>query len=124
MNNTLITIGRIILALAMAFFGIGHLTSAQAMSSMIPSFLSSMAVPLVYVTGIFLLLVTVSFIINKWTKWTGILLALFLIMIVLLVHVPGLSNPDAMAAQISMSMMVKDLGIAGAALIVAGLSKS
>ena len=44
------------------------------MSQMIPSALSSVAVPLVYLTGICLILAAVSFIIRKWARIAGILL--------------------------------------------------
>ena len=119
MKTNLTTIGRIIFGLAVAFFGIGHLTNANAMSFMIPGFLSTMAVPLVYFTGVCLLAAAVSFIINRYTFYSGILLAIFLIIIILTVHLPGLSDPARM--QISMSMMVKDSAMAGAALMIAGM---
>lgn len=115
------TIGRIIIGLSVAFFGIGHLTNANAMSGMIPSFLSSMSVPLVYFTGICLLAAAVSFIINRYTYYSGLLLAIFLILIVLLVHMPGLSDPTT--AQISTAMIVKDTALAGASLMIAGIGR-
>ena len=123
MKNNLVTIGRIIFALAIAFFGIGHLTNANAMAStMVPSFLSGIGVPLVYVTGICLLGAAVSFIINWYTYWAGILLSVFLILVGLLVHIPQLSDPSGQ--QVAMSILVRDSAIAGAALIIAGIGRS
>ncbi len=119
MNLT--TIGRILFGLTVAFFGVGHLTNAEAMSGMIPSFLSGMAVPMVYFTGVCLLAAAVSFIINRYTYYAGILLAVFLIIIVITVHMPGLSDPAT--AQMSVSMVVKDTAMAAAALMVAGIGK-
>lgn len=121
MNLT--TIGRIIFALVIAVFGVLHLTNANGMSGMIPSFLSGMAVPLVYFTGICLLAAAISFILNRYTYYSGILLAIFLIITVLTVHLPGLSNPDAMMAQVSMSGVLKDSAMAAAALVIAGMGK-
>jgi putative oxidoreductase len=118
MNNALFTAGKIIYALTIAFFGIGHLTNATAMGGMIPPMLSSMAIPLVYFTGVCLVLAAVSIIINKYAMWAGILLAVFLILIVLTVHVPNL--PD----QTSMAMIIKDTAMAGAALMIAGTAKA
>ncbi|MEO6168115.1 MAG: DoxX family membrane protein [Chitinophagales bacterium] len=119
MNLT--TIGRIIFGLTIAFFGVGHLTNANAMSGMIPSFLSGMAVPLVYVTGICLLAAAISFIINRYTYYSGILMAILLIIIVILVHIPGLSDPAR--AQMEIGMIVKDTAMAGGALMIAGMGK-
>ena len=118
MNLT--TIGRIIFALTIAFFGIAHLTNAQSMAQMIPS-LSGMAVPVVYITGACLLAAAVSFILNRYSFYAGILLAVFLFLVILLIHLPGMSSPDAMMAQTSMSMMLKDAAIASAALVIAGI---
>lgn len=119
MKNNLVTTGRVIFGLAVAFFGIGHLTNANSMSFMIPGFLSTVAVPLVYFTGVCLLAAAVSFIINRYTFYSGVLLAIFLIIIILTVHLPGLSDPAR--TQISMTMMVKDSAMAGAALMIAGM---
>jgi putative oxidoreductase len=121
MNMNLTTIGRIIFGLTIAFFGIGHLTNANAMSGMIPSFLSGFAVPMVYFTGICLLAAAVSIVINRFSYYSGILLAIFLILIVITVHMPGLSDPAM--AQVSMSMIVKDTAMAAGALMIAGMGK-
>lgn len=121
MNMNLTTIGRIIFGLTIAFFGVGHLTNANAMSGMIPSFLSGMAVPLVYVTGICLIAAAISFVINRYTYYSGILLAIFLIIIVLTVHLPGLSDPARV--QMAMSMTIKDTAMAAGALMIAGMGK-
>jgi uncharacterized membrane protein YphA (DoxX/SURF4 family) len=123
MNNTLITVGRILFALMLAMFGIAHLMNASAMGGAISSYLASAAVPVIYFTGICLLAAAASFILNKWSYWAGLLLAFFLVLVVVLVHLPGLSNPDPMMAQNSMSMIMKDASMAGTALILAGLGK-
>ena len=118
MNNMLYTVGKIIYALTIAFFGIGHLTNAEQMKGAMPSTISSMALPLVYITGVCLLIAAVSFIIDKWARVAGILLAIFLILVVLMIHVPHL--PD----QTAMTMVIKDTAMAGAALMVAGNART
>jgi len=118
MSNVLYTVGKIIFALTIAFFGIGHLTHAEQMQGVVPSALSSIAIPVIYITGVCLLLAAVSFIIDKWARIAGILLAVFLILIVLTVHIPHL--PD----QTAMSMVIKDSAMAGAALMIAGNARS
>ncbi len=124
MNQTLTLIGRIIFALTIAYFGIGHLTSAQAMTGLVPAMFSGVATPLVYLTGVCLLLASVSMLINKWMRWAGILLAVFLVLTVLMVHVPNLAAPEEMAKMTAMTMIVKDMAMAAAALIIAGMDKS
>ena len=48
--------------------------------------------------------------------------ALFLLLTILLVHAPGFSDPAMM--QVAMGNAARDAGLLGAALIIAGLSKS
>lgn len=119
MNLT--TIGRIVFALTVAFFGVGHLTNANAMSGMVPSFLSGLSVPIVYLTGICLLAAAVSFIINRYTFYSGILMALLLVIIVVSIHVPMMSDPAQ--AQMATTNVIKDIAMASAALMIAGSGK-
>ena len=118
MNNALSTIGRIIYALAIAFFGIGHLTSADQMTGSLPSIFLTLGTPVIYFTGVCLLLAAISFIINRWARIAGILLAVFLLLVVFTVHLPHLPDQTAMA------MIIKDTAMAGAALMIAGYAKS
>src|SRR5438552_1289215 len=108
MNNALAMIGRIIYALAIVFFGVAHLTSADQMAKDLPPMFSSWGTPLIYFTGVCLLLAAISFIINRWARIAGILLAVFLLLIVFTVHIPHLPNQTAMA------MVIKDSAMAGA----------
>ena len=122
MNRTLIAIGRIVYALAIGYMGLRHFTATKEMEMMVPAFLSGMALPLTYFTGVCVVLAAVSFIINKWTRWSGLLMALFLVLTILLVHAPGFSDPAMM--QVAMGNAARDAGLLGAALMIAGLSKS
>ncbi|MCS6991324.1 MAG: DoxX family membrane protein [Chitinophagales bacterium] len=123
MSNMLPFIGRVIFALAMAYFGIGHFTNGQNMTGYLPASMSSVALPLIYISGAGLLLAAVSFIINKWMRLAAILLALFLVLTVIIVHMPGLSSEDQAAKMSSMIAIVKDLALAGAALVISGDAK-
>ena len=122
MKHNLFVAGRFLFAITLAFFGIGQLMNADAMSSLVPSFLSSMATAIVYITGVCLLLAAISFIINRFTMAAGILVAIFLLLVIVLVHIPNLANPQMQ--QIAQTMIVKDSAMAAAALMVAGYSKS
>ncbi|MBL7811083.1 MAG: DoxX family membrane protein [Bacteroidetes bacterium] len=115
-------IARILFALTMVFFGLGHLTNAQAMSGMLAGW--PMALFLVYLSGACLILAGVAFVINKQVKLAGYLLALLLVIIVAAVHAPGMGNADKMASMMSTSMAVKDMAIAMGAIAFANQAES
>ena len=122
MKNTLNLIGRILFAVPLAMFGVGHLTQASMMTGMIPSALSSVATPLVYLTGVGLIAAAISVLINKWTLWSGLLLFLFLALTALTVQLPGMIHAaDNTWKMVFMGSLQKDLMLAGASLILAGM---
>jgi putative oxidoreductase len=121
-NSTISRIGVILYALVIAFFGINHFIHGNGMSGLVPSFMPG-GVFWVYLTGVALILAAISFLIGKQTKLAGILLAIFLVLVVLTVHLPGIINaPDERAVNIPMTNLIKDLGLAAGALIIAGKS--
>jgi uncharacterized membrane protein YphA (DoxX/SURF4 family) len=65
----------------------------------------------------------VSIILGKLDKLASVLLALMLLLFAILVHGAGMSSGDEAAQAASMSNMLKDIGLAGAALMSASLSK-
>ena len=114
-------LARIIFALPFAIFGFGHLTNAGAMAGMLPGW--PMPEFFIYLSGVGLILAAISIIIDKKTRLACLLLALLLLLIVLFIHAPGMGAEDPMAAQTAMSMLLKDVGLMGAALILAGISE-
>ncbi|HVA98227.1 MAG TPA: DoxX family protein, partial [Bacteroidia bacterium] len=62
----------------------------------------------------------VSIIINKWIKLSSILLATFLLIMILIMHLPMISNPNPQMAQMAVMGALKDLALLGAALFIAG----
>jgi putative oxidoreductase len=121
MNNSSITrIGTILYALVIGFFGINHFLNASGMAGMLPSFFHG-AVFWVYLTGAALILAAISFIIGKQTRIAGLLLAVFLLIIVVSIHLPAVINaPDEAASRFPMTNLIKDTGLAAAALMIAG----
>ncbi len=109
---------RIIYAILFAIFGINHFINAQELVHYIPSFIPG-GIFCVYFIGIFLLAASLSIILKRYTKTACLLLALFLIIIVFTVHIPGLFNPAIM--KISMLNLLKDTGLAGGGLLLAGI---
>ena len=89
------------------------------MQKMVPSFLPG-GVIWVYITGACLVAASIAFLINKQTRLAGLLLALFLILIVLTVHLPAVLNaPDYGSRRFPMTNLIKDTGLAAAAILVA-----
>jgi len=118
-NATLSKIGTIFYALVIGFFGLNHFMNGTGMAKMVPRFLPGGEF-WVYVTGAALLLAAIAFLINKYTRLAGLLLALFLLLIVLTVHLPAVLNaPDDSARRFPMVNLIKDTGLAAAALLVA-----
>jgi putative oxidoreductase len=124
MDNAAISkIGTIFYALVIGFFGINHFMNGTGMQKMVPSFLPG-GVIWVYITGACLVAAAIAFLVNKYTRLAGLLLALFLLLIVLTVHLPAVLNaPDEGARRFPMVNLIKDTGLAAAALLVAGKSK-
>jgi putative oxidoreductase len=119
-NATISKIGTIFYALVIGFFGLNHFINGVGMQKMVPSFLPG-GVIWVYITGAALLLAAISFLVNKYVRLAGLLLALFLLLIVLTVHLPAvLSAPDGEYRRFPMVNLIKDTGLAAAALLVAG----
>lgn len=119
-NTTLTKIGTIFYALVIGFFGINHFLNGTGMQKMVPSFLPG-GVIWVYITGACLLLAAIAFLLNRQARLAGILLALFLLLIVVTVHLPAVLNaPDDGSRRFPMVNLIKDTGLAAAALLVAG----
>ena len=77
-----------------------------------------MANILIYLTGVALVLAVVSIVTNKQKRLAMLLLAAYLLLIIVIVFMPGLSD-DAMS-ETSMTMIMKDIGMIGGALMIAG----
>lgn len=118
MNTTLTKTGQIIYAIIMGVFGLMHFMFGSAMGGMVPAFIPG-GVFWVYVTGLGLVVAAVSIISGKKTRLATLLLAAMLGIFVLTIHLPAMLGGDQMA----MSSLLKDLGLAGCALIIAGNSE-
>lgn len=115
-------IAKILFCLPLVGFGFGHLSNANAMAGLVPSYVPG-GVIWVYITGLALLLAAVSILWGKMVKLSTLLLGIMLLLFALMLHLPGMSNPDAMASQMSMASMLKDLGLAGAAFMMSANAK-
>jgi len=119
-NTTTFQAGMIIYALVIAFFGINHFLVGTGMQNTVPSFIPG-GVFWVYLTGAALIAAAIAFITGWQRSLAGYLLAAFLIIIVLTVHLPAIMHaPDMAARRFPLTNLVKDMGIAAGALMIAG----
>jgi uncharacterized membrane protein YphA (DoxX/SURF4 family) len=119
-NSTIFRVGRILYALVVAFFGINHFLNVTGMQNTVPSFIPG-GVFWVYFTGTALLLAAIAFLIDRQTRLAGLLMAVFLLVIVLTIHLPAVIHaPDESSVRFPLTNLVKDTGLAAGALMVAG----
>ncbi len=113
----------IIFAFIIGFFGANHFLNATEMSSNVPSFLPLPKI-LVFISGAGFLLAAVSFIIDRYVKIAGYLLALLLLIIVFAVDIPGIIHaPNIHVKMMFVTSMLKDAALAMAAIIIADISR-
>jgi uncharacterized membrane protein YphA (DoxX/SURF4 family) len=111
--NQLTSVGKFLFLVPFFFFGISHLMSAGDMKGMVPSFLPGGTL-WVYLTGLGMLGFVVATMIGKYDKLAAVLLAIMLIIFAVTVHLPQqTSNPMWIVG------FLKDLGLAGGALMIA-----
>ena len=106
--------GRYLFALPMAAFGAMHFMNGQAMVAMVPV---PGGILWVYLTGVALLAAAAAIMIGKQAVLATRLLALFLLLTAFTVHLPAVMDGDQMA----MSQVLKDVALAGGALILSGV---
>ena len=114
--NSIIGLRKYIFALPFLIFGIFHFMGAEDMAAMAPG-----GTIMVYITGVPLIAAAISIFIGKLDKLACVLLAVLLILFILLVHAKGLGDEATM--QMSTMSILKDLGLAGGALLCAGNAK-
>lgn len=119
--RNLTTFGRIIFAIPFAVFGINHFVYGKDMAGMVPAYVPG-GVIWIYLIGAALLAAGIAILINRKARLAAILLALLLLVFIVTIHIPGLSNPQMM--QMSMTNLLKDAGLLGGALVVAGTAKN
>lgn len=110
-RDVLLRIAQILVAVPFTYFGVSHLMAGSAMAPMVPF---APATFWVYFTGVAQLLAAIAFIFNIQVRLAAYLLALYLLIIVLSVQVPGIIHKTG-----DPMMLVKDIGLLGAALLLA-----
>lgn len=119
--KNLSTIGRILFAIPFAVFGLNHFLFLNFYIGTVSSF-----IPLgpytIILTGIFMIMASLSIVFNKYVKVSTILLAVLLLIFILTIHIPGLFDPDPIKWQMALIELLKDTSLMGGALMIAGMT--
>ena len=116
MNFITTTLGRLLFAIPFGVFGIFHFLNANMMKDWVPI---PPQIVWIYVTGAALIAASISMLINKKAKLASLLLGAMLLIFVLTLHLPGALGGD----QMSMTNLLKDLALSGAAFMYSGHAK-
>jgi putative oxidoreductase len=119
-TQSIYRVGIVLYALVIGFFGVNHFLNGTGFQNTVPSFIPG-GIFWVYLTGAALIAAAISFLTGKQTKLAGLFLAAYLIIVVLTIHVPALMHTTGSPIiSIALTNLVKDTGLAGAALMIAG----
>jgi len=122
-TQSIYRIGLVLYALVIGFFGINHFLNDTGFQNTIPAIIPY-HIFWVYVTGVALIAAAISFLTGKYIKAAGLFLALFLLIIVFTIHLPAVIRSEGNPiVSIALTNLVKDTGLAGAALMIAGSAK-
>lgn len=111
--------GIYILAIPIGILGIIHFIIGSSIAEGLPSFYFA-PIFWVYLSGLSLLAASISILTGKYTRLACLLLALLFFILVLTVDLPGFINNTA--SYVKISMLLKDIAIAGGALVIAAVS--
>ncbi|MBL7976089.1 MAG: DoxX family protein [Candidatus Kapabacteria bacterium] len=110
-------IARILFSVPFLAFGAMHLMSGDQMAGMVPI---PGGVVWIYITGLCEIAAAVSIYTRKKTYLAMMLLSLLLLIYVVSIHIPGVMNEAT--RMMSVSGLLKDIGLMGGALMLAGMS--
>jgi uncharacterized membrane protein len=110
---SLFQIGKYLFATIFLVFGAMHFMAGADMAGMVPAFVPG-GVLWVYLTGLAMIAYALAIYTGRYAKLASQLLALLLVIFAVTIHIPAVMGGD----QMSMSQVLKDLGLAGGALVL------
>ncbi len=119
-DKLLFNVGRILFALPFGIIGLNHFLMYDYYLGMITSFIPGAGFTIL-LTGFCLIAASISIIAKKYISISCILLAAMLLIFIASIHIPQLFNPDL--AKAALMQLLKDAGLMGGALMVAGIYK-
>jgi putative oxidoreductase len=111
-------LGRILFVIPFLAFGTRHLMHASAMAGMVPI---PGGVIWIYITGVAMIAASLAAITGIQGRNAMLLLALMVIIFAVAVQMPAMMGSDPMIKMGATVSFYKDLGLAGGALILAGV---
>lgn len=108
--------GRILYALPFALFGINHFLMTDYYVGMLTSFIPFGAYTII-ITGIVLILTSLSIIFKKYVKASTIILAFLLLIFIITIHIPHLF--DGKDNTVTIIALLKDTSLMGGSLMIA-----
>lgn len=111
-------LGRILFALPFGILGLNHFLMTDVFLGMMSSFIPGGAYTIL-VSGLLLIVASISIILNKNIKIACFGLAALLFVFIATIHIPGLFNTDHKIAQLALIELLKDTGLMGGALMIA-----
>lgn len=114
--------GRILFALPFAIFGINHFVMMDYYTGMLTSFIPMGAYTII-ITGILMILTSISIMTKKYIVQSTIILASLLFLFIVTIHIPNLINSsDINATRITLIALLKDVSLMGGSVMIAGMS--
>ncbi|MDR3652125.1 MAG: hypothetical protein P4L34_04055 [Paludibacter sp.] len=111
----LVIVGRILFALPFGIMGLNHLLMKDFFIGMMSSFIPGGAYTIL-LTGLLLIIASVSIMLNKNIKIVSFGLAGLLFLFIVTIHIPGLFTSDW---QIALIELLKDTSLMGGAIMIA-----
>ena len=116
--NAFLSLGRYLFPIAFIVFGIFHMMNGPVMAEyVVPAYMPAKIV-WVYLSGAGLILGGLSMYLGKYDKLAATLLSVFLLLLILMVHLPG-AMAGGEGAQNSITMILKDLAMMSACMLYA-----
>ena len=123
-EHTVSRIAIYILSIVMIAFGIYHFLFPKNLIVYVPDYIPG-GLAWIYIVGTAFILAAIAFIINRYARVAGYLLALMLFCCVLSVHLPNyLNSGELEMRQLALVNMLKDLALGAFALHIAANAKT
>jgi putative oxidoreductase len=120
-------IGRIIFAIPFAVFGINHFFNLEILAGLYTTFIPIWGFTII-LTGLAMIGVALSIVFKKYIMLSCLILAGMLLIFIVTIHIPQLFfnvTPDPsdikLTKILSLTNLLKDMSLMGAALMIAGL---
>jgi uncharacterized membrane protein YphA (DoxX/SURF4 family) len=112
------TVGRILFALPFGVFGINHFLMMDYYLGTLTSFIPRTGFIMI-LTGIMLILASISIITKKFVTISTLLLAFLLFIFIVTIHLPHLIN--GVETTTTLIALLKDISLMGGSLMIAGI---